>query len=65
MHICSLCLQLYSCPANRLISTIFSRFHVCALIYDICFSLSYLTLYDKLYVHPHHYNRLSLVPFYC
>ena len=37
-----LCLPLYSCPATRFISTIFFlfRFHIYALIYDICFSLS-------------------------
>ena len=27
-----------------------SRFHVCALIYGICLSLSHLTLYDGLYI---------------
>ena len=26
----------------------FSRSHICALIYYICFSLSYFTLYDRL-----------------
>ena len=36
----SLQLCLYSCLANRLISTIFSRFHIYELIYIICFSLS-------------------------
>ena len=39
----SLHLSLYSCSTNRFISTIFllfSRFHLYALIYDICFSLS-------------------------
>ena len=38
-----LCLPLYSCPANRFIYLChFSRFHKCALIYGICFSLSNL-----------------------
>ena len=36
-HVRSLHLHLYSCPANRFISTIFSRVHVYALIYNICF----------------------------
>ena len=40
----SLCLCLYSCPTNRFISTVFSRFYiyicVCVLIYVICFFLS-------------------------
>ena len=40
-QVCSLYLRLYSCPANRFISTIFSRFHIYALIYDTCFSLTY------------------------
>ena len=30
----------------------FSRFHIYALIYNICFSLTYFTLYDRLQVHP-------------
>ena len=33
----SLCLHLYSCAANRFIYTIFSRFHINALICNICF----------------------------
>ena len=36
----SLHLHLYFCPANRYICTIFSRLHIYALTYDICFSLS-------------------------
>ena len=38
----SLCLPLYSCPATRFISIIFFffRFHIYALAYGICFSLS-------------------------
>ena len=34
----------------------FSRFHIYALIYDIYFFLTYFTLYDRLQVHPPHYN---------
>ena len=36
---CSLCLYLLSCSANMFISTIFSRFHIHVLIYEIFFSL--------------------------
>ena len=36
-----LCLPIYSCPATRFISTFFFfRFHIYALAYSICFSLS-------------------------
>ena len=34
----------------------FSTFHIYALIYGICFSLSDFTLYDSLEVHPHLYK---------
>ena len=33
-------LHLYFCPANRFICTIFSRFHIYSLIFNICFCLS-------------------------
>ena len=49
--VCSLCLHLYSCPANRFISIIFLgsiRIYIYMLIYEICFSLSYFTLYAVL-----------------
>ena len=42
--VCSLCLHLYSCLANKFINTIFSRVHMHALIY-ICFSLSERALF--------------------
>ena len=35
----SLHLHLYSCPATSFISTVFFRFHICALASSICFSL--------------------------
>ena len=38
VHSVSLCL--YSCPMNRFISTIVSRFHIYSITYDICFTLS-------------------------
>ena len=38
IHLFSVCL--YFCFANRFICTIFSRFHIYALIYSICFSFS-------------------------
>ena len=37
--VCSLCLFLHCCPANKFFSH-FSRFHICALEYDIYLSLS-------------------------
>ena len=39
-YICSLCLCLYFCLANRINYTIFSRFYIHVLTYNICFSLS-------------------------
>ena len=40
----SLCLCVYYCFINKIVYTIFFfRFHIYALIYDICFSLSDLT----------------------
>ena len=39
-YICSLCLCLYFCFVNKIVYTNFFRFHIYALIYDICFSLS-------------------------
>ena len=42
-QVCSLSLHLYSCPANRFISTIFlDSIYICVLIHSICFSLSKL-----------------------
>ena len=38
--VCPLCLCLYSCSANRIISTVdFSRFHIYVFTYDTCFFL--------------------------
>ena len=43
-----------SIPALKIGSSVhFSRFHIYALIYDICFSLSYFPLYDRLSIHPY------------
>ena len=39
-YICSLCLCLYFCFVNKIVYASFFRFHMYALIYDICFSLS-------------------------
>ena len=47
-HVHSLHLCLHSFPADRFISTIFSRFHIHALAYDICFSLYDFILYNRL-----------------
>ena len=45
--VCSLRLCLYFCFVNKIVYTNFFRFHIYALIYDICFSLSDFTLYDS------------------
>ena len=37
-YICSLCLCFYFCFANRFICTVFSRFHIYVLLYNICFT---------------------------
>ena len=48
-YVCSLYLCLYFFFANRFICTIFSMFHIYALICNICFFfLTYFTLYDNL-----------------
>ena len=60
----SLCLRLYSCPATRFISIIIFRLRIYALASGICFSLSDLTLYDRLQVHPPHYKFFNFVSFY-
>ena len=65
LHICSLHLHLYSCPANRVICTIFPRFHIHVLIYDFFFLLlTYFPLYDMLKVYPCLCKWHSFVPFY-
>ena len=53
-YICSLHLSLYFCFAmDWFICTVFSRFHMYALMYDTCFLfLTYFSLYDSLSVHP-------------
>ena len=53
-YACSVCLCLYFCFANKIIYTIFSRFHIYALIYYVFFFLTYFTLCDSL---------LRIVPF--
>ena len=40
---------------------LFSRFYIYALIYDICFSLTHSTLYNRLQIHPHHFNWLNFL----
>ena len=52
-----LCLHLYSCPANRFISSIFLD-TICLhqyTIFDFLF-VTYFTLYNRLQVHPPHFN---------
>ena len=68
-----LCVCLYFCPTNRFISTIFSRFYIYALIYNICFSVSDLfhSVYQALVsstslalTHMHSFLWLSNIPVY-
>ena len=49
-YVCSLHLCLYFCFVNKIVYASFFRFHIYALIYDICFSLSDLlhSVYDSL-----------------
>ena len=56
-------LHLCLCFVNRFICTIFSRFYMYALIYEIFLFLTYFTLYDSLQVHPCLCNWHSFVPF--
>ena len=59
----SMCLSLHSCPADRFSSAIFlDSVNKCVNIQY--FFLSEFTLYDRLWVHPHHYNWPSFVPSY-
>ena len=54
-QVCSLPLHLDSCPANRFITIVFldSMFMGYYMILVFLF-LTYFTLYDRLWVHPHH-----------
>ena len=56
----SLCLRLYSCPAPRFFRTIFFYFldsiYMCQHTVFVFLFLTYFTLYDRLQVHPPHYN---------
>ena len=56
-HICSLPLCLYSCPATRFIwiSFLDSTYMHLYTTFVVLF-LTYFTLYDGLYVHPHFYK---------
>ena len=49
-YVCSLHLYLYFCFVNKIIYTNFFRFHIYALIYDICFSLSDLLHSSSFYL---------------
>jgi len=59
----SLCLPLYSCPANRFLCTIFLA-HICVNTWLFVFLfLTYFTLYDRFRVHPHLCKQHSFFPF--
>ena len=54
-QICSLCLLLHCCPANRIISTIFlDSIYMSQYTIFIFLFLTYFPLYNRLYVHPPH-----------
>ena len=61
--VCSLHLCLYSCPANRFISTIFFffGFQIYALTHDICFSLTDLlhSVWQALCIHAKSFQSCS------
>ena len=58
-YVHSPCLWLYSCPANRFISTIFKNaWTIFVFLFLACFSL-----YDRLSVHPHYSKWPNFVPF--
>ena len=47
--VCSLCLSIYSCPANRIICiTLLDSIYIYVLTYKICFSLTYFTLCNRI-----------------
>ena len=58
LQVCSPRLCLYSCPANRFISTIFlDSIYMCVNIGYLFYSfLTYLTLYKRLWVHAPQFN---------
>ena len=58
-EVLAVCLHLYSCPANRVINTIFLDS-----MYIVFLFLTYFILYDRVWVHPHHYKWLNFIPFY-
>ena len=43
---------------------IYIYIYIYCIIYTICFSLSPLNLYDRLWVNPHHYKWLHFIHFY-
>ena len=57
----SLYMCLHSFPANRFKNTIFFRFYIYALIYNIF--LIYFTLYSRLYIDPPHRTDSNLLFF--
>ena len=58
LHLC-----LYSCLSTRFVSTVFFRFHIYALAYNICFSLSDLLhcMTDSRSIHLNTNNSISLL----
>ena len=59
------CLHLYSCPANRFISTVFlDSLYMQQYMIFVSFFLTYFTLCNRFKSHLTHYSWLKLVLFY-
>ena len=63
--VCSLCLPLSCCPANKFINTVFlDSIYRCWCTIFVFLFLTYFTLYNRLSAHSPHLNPLKCVPFY-
>ena len=62
-YICSLCLCVYFCFANKIIYTMFLDCTY-VLLCDVFLSLTYFALYDSLQAHLHFCRWFSFIPFH-
>ena len=63
--VCSLCLSLNCCPANKFINTVFlNSIYMFWCTIFVFFFLTYFTLYNRLSAHSPHLNPLKSVLFY-
>ena len=64
-YVCSVCLCLYFCFANKIIYTISFSFYIYALVYNIYFLfLTYFSLYDSLYTLRHIHSNVHCSTIY-